>query len=299
MAGSSADAERLAIPELSSDLRTYVARMQQGQALVEQRLRTAETAAQRAINEARRELSRKIERLEVCRKQEHADCSWHAAAVDRARLHLEAMYAVARDIADLRAQHQPVARRFSTALETLGSQVQRELTRAGDTLDVYLGSSGGGRGASDSAGGPALLGAPSTGSTSPLRQPAGFPDDIVMVPLSLIDDSDSNVHSAGDFGKGFTPADLEWAHEAFISVIMPGIARGSTLVDFRERDQREGRTGTRSYADTYSGFFGDTKIMLDANGPNFTVANGYHRIWVARSIGLDAIPAKVSEHGVS
>ena len=297
MAGGRADAERLAIPELSSDLRSYVARMQQGQALVEQRLRAAGVAAERSITEARRGLLVAVERLDACRREEDADCSWAAAAVDTAKQHLEEMYAVARDIAELGAQYQPVTRRFSAALNTLGQQAQRELTRAGDTLDIYLGSSPGGRGATGSHAG----GSPSSptsssasGPASSLIQPVGFPTDVVMVPLSLIDDSDSHVNGAEDFGKGYTPADLEWAHEAFVGVIVPGVAKGLSLDDFRARDQREGKMGTRSYADTYSGFFGDSKITLDASGSNFTVVNGYHRVWVARNMGLDAVPAKVA-----
>lgn len=299
MPGGRADAERLAIPELSSDIRAYVARMQQGQALVEQRLSAAEAATQQAITRARRELSVAMEKLADCRQQEDADCSWAATTVDRAKLHLEAMYAVGRDIAALRAQHQPVARRFGAALDTLGQQVQRELTRAGDTLDVYLGESGRGRGTSSSTGGVGR-GASSSAPSGPyVSQPAGFPSDVVLVPLSLIDDSDSGVTGSADFGKGFSPADLEWAHEAFIRVIMPGVASGATLDDFRARDQREGRMGTRSYADTYSGFFGDSKILLDSHGSSFTVGNGYHRSWVARSMGLDAVPAEVSGRGLS
>lgn len=294
MAGGRADAERLAIPELGSDLRAYVARMRQGQALVEQRLGAAEAVARDAINKARGELSVEMGKLEQCRRQEEADCSWAAAAVHRAKLQLEATYAVARDLSALRAQHQPAARRFGAALETLTEQVQRELTRAGNTLDAYLGPSAGGAGGAGGGGG---AGAASAAGAPSLSRPAGFPADVVLVPLSLIDDSDSGVNGAGDFTKGYSPADLEWAHEAFLSVVMPGVAGGATLDDFRARDQREGRVGARSYADTYSGFFGDSKITLDSRGSTFTVANGYHRIWVARNMGLDAVPAKVGGHG--
>jgi len=297
VAGGRADAERLAITELSSALRAYVARMRQGQALVELRGGVAEAAAQRAVNEARRELAVAMERLEACRQQEDASCSWAAAAVDRAKRHLEAMYAVARDLADLWAQYRPIAGRFSTALETLGQQVQRELTRAGDTLDVYLGSTAGGRRTSGSSASGRLTGDPSAASA--LSQPPGFPADIVMVPLALIDSADIPVHGPADFQKGYSPADIEWAHEAFISVIMPGGAKGLTLDDFRARDQREGRTGTRSYADTYSGFFGNDAIKLDPKGQMFDAGNGHHRLWVARQMGLDSVPAKVSGHGAS
>ena len=297
MSGGRADAERLAIPELSSDLRAYVSRMQQGQSLIEQRLSAAEAAAHRAISEARRELSMAMERLDACRQQEDADCSWAAAAVDRAKLHLETMYGVARDITALRAAHQPAARRFSTALETLGQQVQRELTRAGDSLDVYHGSGADSRSAS--AGGGTTSTSASSSAGSSVRQPAGFPSNIVMVPLSLIDDSDSRIQGPGEFSEFYTPSDLEWAHEKFTSVVMPGVAGGATIDDFRARDQREGRIGTRSYEMTCAGFFGTDAINLSANGSHFGVNNGYHRIWVARRMGLDAVPARVVGHGAS
>lgn len=290
-----ADAERLAIPQMSADLRSYVARMKHGQDLVSQRLRQAEETTQRAIDEARRRLVAATEKLESTRQEGVGLADWAVGEVNSAHRHLEAMYVVAREVAELSSKHRPVARRFSSALDTLDEQVQRELTRAGDTLDVYLGSHGG----RPRSLGTAEMGALTSKTASPspaptLHQPAGFPADVVMVPLSHINDSDSVVHGPGDFGKGYTAADLEWAHEAFISVIMPGVAKGLSKEDFRLRDQREGRVGARSFADTYAGFFEDSKIRLEISGGHFAVSNGYHRIWVARHMGLDAVPAKVS-----
>lgn len=294
-----ADVDRLAVLELSSALRTYVARMHQSQALVERRLAAAEAAADQATTEARRGLSKAMERLDECRRQDNADLSGCAAAFDRAKVHLESMYSVARDIARLRAQHGPIARRFNTMLEALAQQAQRELMRAGDTLDTYLGTSTGrsGHSGADSGGPSRDPRGPRVGSS--LYQPVGFPPGIVMVPLSLIDESESTVHGPSDFRKGVSPADLEWALEKFFSVIVPGVADGATIDDFRVRDQREGRIGTRSYADTYDCFFGGDKILLEPNGATFRVLNGNHRIWVAKNMGLDAAPAEVSGHGVS
>lgn len=293
MAGGRADAERLAIPVLSADLRSYGARMQQAQTLVAERFAVAEASAQRAVDDARRRLSSASERLAASRRQDDDDRDFQASEVERAKRHLEAMYAVARDIAVLRTQHQHVARRFATALDTLSQQVQRELSRAGEALDTYLGQSASGPGTSGGAGGDSRAAAAGAPAAPVLDQPAGFPAGVVMVPLALIDDSDSGVHGAQDFGKGYSPADLEWAHEAFANVIVPGLARGLGIDDFRALDERENRMGTRSYADTYSGFFGDSRITLNADGASFRVANGYHRIWTARAMGLDAIPAKV------
>ena len=293
MSGHRADAERLAIPELSSDLRAYVARMQQAQAGVEQRFGAAEQVAERAINQARRNVSAAMARLDSCRADDDSDCSWPAAEVDRAERHLEQMHAVAREIAALRTGHRSAARRFGSALDVLGQAAQRELNRAGETLDVYLGGTSAGRGTVKSGGLP-VWGAASSGGGS-VTQPAGFPVDIVMVPLALIDDSGSGVGGPADFGKGYSASDLEWALEKFISIVMPDVARGATLDDFRARDHREGRMGTRSYEMTYCGFFGGDAITLSSHSSTYGVGNGYHRIWVAKRMGLDSVPARVRD----
>ncbi|MFZ4748730.1 MAG: hypothetical protein ACOYLK_17910 [Sphingomonas sp.] len=277
----------MAIPELSVYIRTYAAQMAQGQGLVERRIRYAENAAEQAIRAAQRALSAANDALSACQQQEDADCNWAAAQVARARDHLEAMYAIAADIRFARDAYVPASRRFSQALDVLGQQVQSELKRAGDTLDVYFGGTGGSGG-----GGSAVRASGSTTAMGAITRPAGFPEGFAMVPLSLVDESDSQVGGPEDFKKGYSPADLEWAHEAFVGVIMPGVANGLTIDDFRDRDQREGRMGTRSYADTYSGFF-STDHAITLSGPGCTVVNGYHRIWVARQMGLRHIPARL------
>ena len=118
----------------------------------------------------------------------------------------------------------------------------------------------------------------------------GLPADFLMVKLSAIDDSDSKIVGAQDFGKGYSPDDLKWAHDAFIDVVLPTLSQGGTIDDLRARDMAEQRMGVRSYADTYYGFLGDSAIKVNHNG---TVANGYHRVWVARQMGLDSVPVKI------
>jgi hypothetical protein len=52
--------------------------------------------------------------------------------------------------------------------------------------------------------------------------------------------------------------------------------------------------GTRSYSDTYSGFFGDDNaIRLASSGGRYNIENGYHRIWVARQMEMTHVPARV------
>ncbi|WP_156465850.1 MULTISPECIES: hypothetical protein [unclassified Rathayibacter] len=142
--------------------------------------------------------------------------------------------------------------------------------------------------------GPAADSTPSTSST--LASPS-LPNGVRMVALSDIDDSDSRIVGGQDFGKGYSPQDLEWALNAFVDVVVPTVAAGGTIDDLRARDAAEGRMGTRSYSDTYSGFLDGDAIKLDGVSGSFEVKNGYHRIWVARRMGLDSIPARVNDGG--
>ena len=54
--------------------------------------------------------------------------------------------------------------------------------------------------------------------------------------------------------------------------------------------------GTHSYNECFHGFFHhDEAITLEARSDGrYRVANGYHRIFVARTAGRNAVPAKVS-----
>jgi hypothetical protein len=124
--------------------------------------------------------------------------------------------------------------------------------------------------------------------------PAGAPPGFAMVPLSLIDDSDSNVHRPEAFGKGYSPEDLAWAFGALHEVVLPAMAKGLGRDHFAELDQQCGYMGVHSYSDTYLGFFSlDDAITLDRTAGGYRVANGYHRLWVARRAGLHEVPAYI------
>jgi hypothetical protein len=147
--------------------------------------------------------------------------------------------------------------------------------------------------ASAGAGGSGVVGHNGSANMGGARQ--GLPDGWAIVPLSAIDDSDSGVTGTESFGKGYSPGDLAWAFGALHEVVLPAMARGKAADYFQQRDQAEGRMGVRSYSDTYRGFFGaDSAIKLDPRGDGtYTVGNGYHRIWVAKQMGLSSVPGWV------
>ena len=117
--------------------------------------------------------------------------------------------------------------------------------------------------------------------------PAGF----VMVPVADIDSCDRQI-GRGEFGKGYSPEDLTWAFTALDEVVLPAMAAGHGQDYFAERDRAEGRTGTRSYSDTYSGFFSkDHAIKFERRAEGkIGLGNGYHRVWVARQLGIREVP---------
>ncbi len=128
-----------------------------------------------------------------------------------------------------------------------------------------------------------------------MYRPPGIPDGYSLVPLALIDDSDSRVGGPEDFKMDCSPEDLEWGFTALQQVVLPALARGKSLDYFRDRDTRDGLMGNRSYSDTYTGFFGASeapRFTRQVNG-TFRIANGFHRVWVARRLGLDSVPGQV------
>ena len=134
----------------------------------------------------------------------------------------------------------------------------------------------------------------SSESSGAPRVPAGAPAGFALVPLSLIDDSDSTVHGPEAFGKGYSPDDLAWAFSALHDVVLPAMAAGLGQDHFAELDQRFGFIGAHSYSDTYLNFFSlNDAIKLDQTPSGYRVANGYHRIWIARRAGLREVPAYI------
>ncbi len=217
--------------------------------------------------------------LKSCREAGSGDCSGAAQAAAKARSRLERSESALRTIesaeAPLRAACLRLRREISESVQRAGV-VLREAS--GDAAE-YLQAQG------------SVAPPGSNGNARGTKAAEG----VAFVPLSQIDTSDRNIGSE-DFGKGYSPADLTWAYHALHEVVLPAVGRGEGVDYFQKRDASEGLSGTRSYTDTYLGFLGpDNAIRLNRAGDRYQVANGYHRIWVARNMGLDSIPARVVE----
>lgn len=245
-------------------------------AAIEREVVAARDAARRAADRARVS-------LDECERTDDSDCS----SAMRALLAADDMKARAdqacRLVTSTAATLQLALARFDRHLAGASGDALQMLGSAQGALAGYA-SSGRSAGVGTVGGGPSSSG-PRT------RAVAGAPG-IASVSLGDIDDSDRAI-GPGDFGKGYSPADLTWAFGALEEVVLPALSAGKGSDYFAQRDAAEGRQGTRSYSDTFSGFFGGDSIRLERSQSGFRVTNGYHRIWVARQLGLSHVPAKV------
>ena len=246
------------------------------------------------LGKRRREESQTAAALAACQQSPEGNCSAAAERLRRAQLRVRAAERAASATSQAAARFEPARQRFVRAIHTASGQAHGNLIRHDGRLRSYLagtalaGSSGLGDGAAAGQ-------TSGSGSGTELVQPAGAPDGFVLVPLGLIDTS-GGTHVTGpeSFTKGYSVADLSWSFDALDEVVLPGLAAGRDLDYFRARDQAEGRMGTRSYSDTYSGWLGGdaVRVSRQADG-SFAVQNGYHRIWVARQAGRGDVLAQL------
>ncbi|TXI54019.1 hypothetical protein [Mycolicibacterium mageritense] len=117
---------------------------------------------------------------------------------------------------------------------------------------------------------------------------------LVLVPIARCVD-DQRVTSEADFVR-ISPGDARWAVTELYRQILPRMGNGGDLTSrLSASDAGAGRSGNRSLHATYTGFFHEehrVKVTELADG-GYDVANGAHRIWTARQLGMTHIPAAV------
>lgn len=226
----------------------------------------------------------------------HVDVEAHRFAADLAEHAVERAARTKQVVDRWLLDCSRAARAYLITTGGIIAAAQASLGQTGQNLEQYR--SGAARGGHTAGGGTSRGGSRTGGAgAATLASMAsaypgipGGPDDIRLVPVADIDDGDSNITGPESFGKGYSVQDLTWAHDALLDVVIPTLAAGGTLDDLRARDAAEGRQGTRSFADTHAGFLGHDAIRLDSD---MTIANGYHRVWVAKRMGLQSVAVRV------
>ncbi len=119
---------------------------------------------------------------------------------------------------------------------------------------------------------------------------------IVEVPIDHATFDDNPI--LGPFGRGgATLSDYRWAAETWETVVRPGVLAGKTRDDFARQDAAAGRlTGYRRLGGVYDMFLGDEPIQFSRRADGtLDVANGRHRVQVARQLGITRLPGRM--HG--
>lgn len=117
---------------------------------------------------------------------------------------------------------------------------------------------------------------------------------IQNVSLDAIDVQDSYVETPDDFKK-VSHEEMTRGMEVLESEVRPAVEQGFDADHFREVDQARGVDYAHGTQRVYEAFYGDEPIRLNRIGDRYEVVNGYHRLYVAREMGLDTVPARVIE----
>ncbi len=113
------------------------------------------------------------------------------------------------------------------------------------------------------------------------------------VPLDLIDLDDSYVQSSADFHK-VPYEEMRAGVQKLVEVVRPAMQAGADGDYFSQLDAQHDLDYTRGYRIIYDAFYGTTDpIRLEKTHDRYQVIGGYHRLLVAKELGLHSIPAHV------
>lgn len=171
-------------------------------------------------------------------------------------------------------------RSFETALQTYAPQAKGSTEELSSRLQQYLAGNG------SSATAPTGNGGNST-SSSPRSPGTRSMEDIDL--RKVIDDRSSSLN----FEK-VSRDQVAWGLDRLKSVVEPALRMGKGLEYFASRDSAEGLSGERSYSGVYNWFYNSQHaIKLTRASGGLVVSNGYHRLAVARELGIETLPAVV------
>jgi hypothetical protein len=178
--------------------------------------------------------------------------------------------------------------RFWTGLTGATASFRAQLRRFGRLGSAGTGARLSGSGSS-AAGGPGPASAMRATLDRLARTGIGPPGH-VLVSLRDIDVSDSPVRGQ----ESFQHVPMNEMREGLLLLdrILAAVADGADRDEMRRLDEGTARSVT--HLRVYEAFFGDTAIRLvRRTDGRFEVVNGYHRIWLARLLGIDELPARV------
>lgn len=116
---------------------------------------------------------------------------------------------------------------------------------------------------------------------------------IVDVPVADLPDPDG-VSSPQDFDHHISWEDAQSATKQ-LPDIQKQIAEGKSADDFSAEDQAAGLEYSQGKRRLYDLYYGSDPVTLDKDGSEYDIVSGRHRIFSAKELGLETIPAHVRE----
>ena len=114
------------------------------------------------------------------------------------------------------------------------------------------------------------------------------------IPINKIDLSDSYVNGPEDF-QHVPYSEMVRGVRILENEVRPAVEQGADNEHFRELDQQRGVDYAHGTQRVYETFYGGEPIKLNKIGDRYVIDGGYHRLYVAKELRLDSIPARVLE----
>lgn len=116
---------------------------------------------------------------------------------------------------------------------------------------------------------------------------------IIDVSVSDLPDPEG-VSSLADF-----PHHISWEDAKYRTQQLPEVRKevqkGKTREDFHAMDQKEGLPYKEGKEGAYDLWYGDDPVNLCKADDKYEITGGRHRIFAAKELGLNTIPARVKE----
>ena len=234
------------------------------------------------------------ESVDSANEEEEEDVGRVYARLAEAEERLEAVRHTLRQFEDVCDGYRRRKGRFS---EFLGEEIPRttaHLTRLAAALDAYLSlTPPSPSGVLTSNARPTTTNASTSlegvnGDGRARRQ--GTP--IQYIALADIDFTESYVRGPDDFKK-VSYEEVVAGFSKLENAVRPAVYMGANGDYFSRLDSEKGLSYEQGYRRIYDAFYGEDRIVLDHTGGQLGVTNGYHRLFVAQSLGITSVPALV------
>lgn len=114
--------------------------------------------------------------------------------------------------------------------------------------------------------------------------------DVPVADLPMPEDVDSQ----DDFNHHISWDDAKSATER-LPQIQQEVKNGKGRDDFHLEDQQQGLDYSQGNERIFDLYYGSDPVVLDKIGEKYDIVSGRHRVYAAKALGLESIPARVKE----